>query len=66
MVAQISALSPHSCACSMSGMHSCSWALSCLCFPYFDLFNRSGEGEVSGMFVHMHLNYMASCVCECM
>lgn len=65
---QTSALSPHSYVCLISCMHSCSCAFSCVCFCFFDLFDMCGEGKVSDMFLHMHLNSMAQvvCVCECM
>lgn len=63
VVVQASALCAHFCACSISGMAIYSYAFSCMCFHYFDLFNTGDERKVSGMFLHMHLSDMAPCEC---
>lgn len=64
VVIQIRASSSHSYACSLSGTHICSSAVSCMCFHYFDLFNMCDEGKASRMLLWVHMNCVTLGACE--
>lgn len=65
VVIQIRASSSHSYACSISGTHICSSALSWMCFRYFDLFNMCDEGKVSRMLLCVHMKCVTVCLGAC-